>query len=347
MERELPSQRLRVYLSKYAFEVIQEDGRSFPTPISADSCMNLVFSHYYADAAASIDTVLEREAYFLRKSLEDLLPAQERNAVVHRLVERRRQKLLEDKPCYPKEEQRNIRLTNQNFRLLYGSDFAPKTAEERNYRRPAHYFKAVLEEYARLPSGKRERILCADQVKIMEEAIRDKRLLEVVSAGRTYRIRPYAVATDTYDLHCYLAGYSAELGSEKELIASFRITRLTEVTPLTLLGGALKDYEKDEIRKRIQDVGIQYLLGTEESICVRLSSLGEKMFRQRLYARPVVKEVKEDTYSFQCTQRQAFLYFFTFTGEAEVLSPPELREMMREAYQKGLSQYWSEEETSL
>ena len=87
-------------------------------------------------------------------------------------------------------------------------------------------------------------------------------------------------------------------------------------------------------------VSATYLLGEETKVVVKLSEKGERLLKTILNSKPVKTEkVGEGLYHFFCSEEQAYNYFFSFSAEAEILSPPALREKLKLSYQSGLKNY--------
>ena len=68
---------------------------------------------------------------------------------------------------------------------------------------------------------------------------------------------------------------------------------------------------------------------------------GKQSYQKRLYSRPKKLESfsTDDIYVFDCTQLQAYNYFFSFGSEVEIISPDELRNKFQEELKKALKQY--------
>jgi hypothetical protein len=256
--------------------------------------------------------------------------------VLYALLEEYRRELQRKQEAWPQGDSVTFRLNNQNFTMLYED-----RAESDNYDAPSKYLKALLEEYARLSPCERERICFAGEIeRVIEPAIAAGYPLEAMLSGKKCFIRPYAVTADAYGAHMYLIGYSRREGDGEEMIASFRISRLEKLR----LGkrsqrGKLTREEARDIEKKLRRTGVQYLVGQESEILLRLTEAGQREFTQRSYMRPNPDSVEGDLYRFSCTERQIRNYFFSFGRDVQILEPESLRREFLEGYRQALAVY--------
>ena len=72
----------------------------------------------------------------------------------------------------------------------------------------------------------------------------------------------------------------------------------------------------------------------EPLIGAKKKEKGTQTFLKKLHSRPVKNEEKstEYEYVFDCSELQAYNYFFSFGADAEILSPPSLRQKFADSY---------------
>ena len=98
--------------------------------------------------------------------------------------------------------------------------------------------------------------------------------------------------------------------------------------------------EIKELEKNILERSPSFLLGEKEKIHVRLTEAGKKLYRTKLNYRPQKdSDSTENEYIFSCTEQQAYVYFFAFGADAEIISPISLRERMKAAYKNAYEHY--------
>lgn len=320
----------RVNLSSLARSVIEIDQSVFDEGGSLSGFLNRIITAFRDKAEASIDLAAEDRH---RQFLADGYSAQ----VAQRLTEDYRRRLQQKTQTYPQGDSLMFRLNNYNFDILY-----EQGAESTTYSAPSKYLKALLEEYARLSPSERERVYfaqCIDQ--ILQPALDAGYPLEFQINGKTHRVRPHSIMADPFNSHLYLTGFSrqADLPGERESIASFRISRIQKPKFRRQHGGRLNSDEKRQIEKQLQLLGVQFLVGAQDHILVRLTPKGKQAFLQRSYMRPMPESIEGDVYHFCCSPMQIRNYFLTFGKEAQILSPASLRKEFLKIYRDAAKAY--------
>lgn len=316
----------RLNLSSLAHSVVEMDRSVFDEKGTLSGFLNRVITAFREQADASIDVAVEDRRDLLEEKGYD-------DAMVERLSEEYRLQLQQKKEAYPQGDSVTFRLNNQNFDLLY-----EQRAEERNYASPGKYLKALVEEYARLSPSEREGIFFARQIEALQTAIDADYCLQVALSGNLFTLRPYKVMADPFNSHLYLVGLSRKQDSDREVIASLRITRLEQVKVRRQKGRLTAD-ERRQIEEKLRRTGVQYLVGDIQPITLRLTAQGRRDFLQRSYMRPLPDKIEQDIYHFSCTPLQIRNYFLPFGKEVEILSPDHLRQEFIDTYQQALSLY--------
>lgn len=305
----------RVNLSSLARLVIDIDQNVFDEGGSLSGFLNRIITSFRETAEASIDlAVAERFQILLKDGYKQ--------DVAEKLSGEYRNRLMAKMQAYPQGDSLMFRLNNHNFDILY-----EQRAESTAYSAPSKYLKALLEEYARLSPSEREGVYYSQMIsQTIQPALDGGFLLDVKMGGKQFWIRPHSLMADPFNSHLYLVGYArrTDKTSSEELIASFRITRLEQVK-MKRQSGRLTIDERRQVEKQLQQVGVQYLVGVQDHIKVRLTEFGRKAFMQRSYMRPIPERVEGDVYHFHCAPMQIRNYFLTFGKEAEILEPASLR----------------------
>lgn len=331
-------QKQRVNLSGLAMSVLDSDCELFGAPARA-GFYNRIIAAFFDTAKASIDAATARYT----ADLKTALPADIDETVLKALEAHYRDQLRAEMDAYPQGESVIFRLNNDNYRRLY-DDFDEQLAECDNYSSVSKYLKALLEEYARLSPAERERVYYSELIEhTIQPAIDAGYALEVATGPNRFMVTPYAVLSDMYGAHLYLAGISRPMNDPDApaVIASFRVSRLEKARyRKSARHRRLTADDKREIEKKLREVGVQYLLGNREIIRLRLTPRGMQSYMQRSYMRPYADDMTKDgVCTFSCTPRQIENYFIPFGGDAEVLEPAYLRERFREAYEAACAVY--------
>lgn len=320
----------RINLSSLARSVVDMDKSMFEPDGSLSGFLNRIITAFRDKAEASIDAMTEERRRQL--SAGGYPPA-----ITKRLVEEYRRQLQTKQEAYPQGDSLMFRLNNHNFDILY-----EQRAESTAYAAPSKYLKALLEEYARLSPSERERVYYSTTIEeVFQPAIDAGLWVDAQINGRRYWIKPHSVMADPFNSHLYLVGMARRVDkpSDKEVIVSFRISRVAAAKLRRQPGGRLTAEEKRQIEKRLQQVGVQYLIGAQDNIAVRLTPAGRQSFLQRSYMRPLPRQVEGDVYHFSCSPIQIRNYFLSFGKDAEVLEPAFLRQEFADAYRDAVAIY--------
>lgn len=332
-------------LSTYAFEVIQNDIRSFMEKPSLSGFINKVLEEYIEIAEASISRAYGKKMDDLSDMLRDIPNSDDKEKIINILSEKYRDDLISISNNYPREQYVKFRLNKHNFNLLFEND----CPEEQYYDSQGKYIKAIVEEYSRKTPLEREAIFFCDRIAYIQSCIDSGNLLRINSRNNwTYEVKPYRIQSDTSALYHYLIGIASSPADRDKApkIASFRISFLREISmrPKSYKSGRITNEEKELIEKQVQSKGVQFLLGENQEIRVRLSNKGKKMYDTQLHLRPITSRVDADgTYVFFCTPSQIEYYFFKFGSDAEILFPEELRIRFQNKYKDALNKYTDKE----
>lgn len=345
----IPPLQHRINLSPIAENVLESDRLSFAQDgkaIKDQVIRNVIISNFYKEADASVERRLIQYGQELSDLFATLDPSNRFN-VKRELINKREKALIEKANRYNKDKttSRQLNLNRDNYAYFAcgeEDDEGEICAEDEHYKSLSQYLKSLIEEYARLPYVKREEIYFKTRFQIIGQAIEHKRQLKVtVSNGKRYFVYPYKICTDPLATANYLVGYSKPVDQENEklILASFRISAFKDIKN-TKKTAYLTIEQKNELEHYIKMRGVQFLAWNEDEIRVRLTDSGHQKYSRQLNLRPSVAKAEEDgTLIFNCTQSQAEFYFFKFGEDAEILSPPELREKFAELYRRAAERY--------
>lgn len=336
----LTEQKLQFRLSSLASEVLKDDMFTFRGLIQdkiPSSFLNEVFVAYYRDADASIDIRCQE----LSRTLADEGLSEK---YIRILCERLKGKTLDVVKKYPSESSVRIYVQDKVMNHLTGEKQLPggyPCQEETNYTRIGLYFKAVVEEYARLPYVKRESVFQREIIRAIEAVLsRPTKRCAIklhLRNGKEHLVIPYRIMTDNQSIYQYLVALPCVEGAQW---MSFRISNIISVDEYETVSGFLSKDRQDKADKAVRDRGVQFLSAELANVRVRLTDNGIKKYRTQLHLRPKYESIEEKyVYSFQCTEAQAEFYFFKFGADAEILEPAHLAEKFRRMYQRAYQLY--------
>lgn len=353
--------RVRVPLSKEAHMIMEEDMKIFSIK-KPSQFINIIIQNFHNDAKSSLSNYLSqvREKYeeiFKDAALDessrrisiDHIMAHERAKTekeVNRLKKLDEYKITNgDKKTIPVHCLYYISKDN----ILYLNSFEDETFYDE---KPGSYIKCLVEEYIRLPFIKRARIIKREIFQAVEYACHLNEILKISTniPGRskptTFLVYPYKIVPDPMNTQEYLACYTYEDRDlpQNKITASFSMARLA-MPQRTGKTAELSSDDKKRIEKDISELTAAYLLGNPEKIQVALTPRGKEYYQSRLYARPTCIKLEklfpaqDDIYTFNCSEYQAYHYFFSFGAEAKIIRPLSLYEKMKAAYQNASDKY--------
>lgn len=345
-----------INLTSYAESILKEDLELFAPEQTATGFLNDIIERYSDIADASIHSAILRQRARLAHALDQNLSlsaelTDEQKERITKLLDSEIEYRLRDKgSLFNPGRTFTFRLNNRNYEHFF-NDVSLDWPDADYYNGYfSRYLKAVVEEYCQLPLFRREEIYFQEFIETIESAIASARVIRVemfspLTGRETWDVRPFGIYPNASHLYHYLIGKSVEAGGlrKDEKIASIRLCRIRKLTVLskkTSRSGMLSAAEKKEIRQKISSNTVDFLIGEEEEIIVRLSKIGEKIYRNTLFLRPFLHQIDESGYHhFHCTRMQARQYFIRFGAEAEIISPTDLREEFADMYRKALDLY--------
>ena len=340
------NKKQRLNLSIYAEEILKNDKTAFNRR-SKNGFLNEVLGCYKDKAEASISIRLhsfenEMRIFLERKGLQNELA----ESIVEEMVLWKKEQLENAKKERSKKKDLRKKDSKREFEFItlqIGSlDYLNECEEEKYYASCSEYIKNLLEEYARLPYIEREEVIFSEYIKEINAAIKNGNQVKITTMpGKDYQVAPYEIMQDPLATSNYLVGYCIPEGESKakKYPCSFKICTMKKVKERRSMRAGLTEADKDNLRKAIARRGVQFLLGEETEIKVRLSQEGCRKYRSFINLRPLVESVDGDIYTFHCTEKQAEAYFFKFGKDAEIIVPGTLRNKMLNAYKNAILKY--------
>ena len=327
-------------LSTLAYDVVLSDMFSFGEE-KLSGFINTIFEYYSPIAEASIAQTLNRLSGTLSKSMSEV-PGDERTKkrVLERLILQKKKSLIEKTLSY--ESGRSFKFWLNKKNLEYLSEPNSECSENLYYAKRGRYIKSVIEEYARLPYVAREKIYFSPFVAEIQRAIHEERQLRLVTDKNViYSVYPYEVLSDPLSTANYLVGYCTryEYPEDEKRPCSFKISALKSVRLEKSKSAFLKNSTWEQLAQTISSRGVQFMVGNEAEIHVKLTEAGVNKYRRQTHLRPPLVREQDGTYIFQCTTAQAEFYFFKFGRDAEVLLPAELRARFKSMYEAAANIY--------
>ena len=337
-------QKIRIALSQRAYNVMQDDMSVFGINTTA-TFINNVMENYRDDSMASLSNYLEQIRNDLYKEIDDAnVDKASKDTLIDHIFLIRKENTIQKLRELMKEKSYSklYHINNNNIEYLKCDCNDEKFYKER----PGLYIKCILEEYSRLPFIEREKIYRKKIFDKVSSACENNIAMKVTVYYRDERkvlnVYPYKIIPDSMNTQLYLACYTFEQGqtSKDKKDASFSMARIPD--PILLKQKAfLSKEEQRKIEEDIERLSVNYLLGEESEIHVKLTAKGRKTYHNYIISRPTKDEAlsSEDEYVFHCSENHAFNYFYSFGDNAEIISPDSLRNRMIESHKKALDMY--------
>ena len=321
-------------LSMTAYDVVQNDMFAFNEE-KLSGFINRIFENYYPEANASISRTLNKLYGNLSKLFLNIRGDEKtKDVTIKTMLESRKKEIETKNASYENGKSFKFWLNTKN--LCYLTETDSECEEDLYYSSRGKYIKCVIEEYSRLSYIEREKIYYNNWVKSINEAIKSENQLRIATKdNKIYSVYPYDLLCDPLSTANYLIGYCKRYGfAEDELKpCSFRLSALDAVKVEKSKSAFLKASERTNLAKVIASRGVQFMVGKEAEILVKLTEEGLRKYQRQSHLRPILVEKKSDNvFLFQCTTAQAEFYFFKFGKDAEILSPSFLRSKFFEMY---------------
>lgn len=348
--------RIYINLSEYAQSIIEDDMRSFlpkkpKKEMTESSFINTIFKNYRDAANASISIRKQEYAEQLKQQLYDNSSSQKETIIVQ-LSDYYANTLFEETKMYKKGKSKKYKLQTENLEYLMDEDCTEDIYYKINERDSIPlYLKAIIEEYCYKTYVERERIYYKDIIDKIKQAIpgktgknkTDRKMLSLqLDNNEQIKIKPYDITPNSIQSYNYLVGYAVYPSSPNypnEYPISIRLSRIYNVKSLGT-SAFISAQKKAELVNLIKTRDIAFLSTREESFTVRLTDYGIKKYNSIHHMRPMyIEKIDEHTYTFRCPKNQFQFYFFKFGSDAEVLSPPDVREQFKTMYLNALDIY--------
>ena len=327
-------------LSTFAYEVILSDMFTFGEE-RLSGFINTVFEYYRPIAEASISRTLNLLNGELAKHISDISGDEKtKKRVLEKLVSQKKDSLIKKAESYESGKTFKFWLNKSN--LDYLSEPSSECSEDKYYSRRGKYIKSVLEEYARLPYIEREKIYFSPFMAEIQNAIHEERQLRIMTDKDViYSVYPYKILSDPLSTANYLVGYCTRYDNseDEKRPCSFKISALKSVRLEKSKSAFLKNSLWKQLSQTISSHGVQFLVGNEAEIHVKLTKIGVYKYRRHTHLRPPLLRTENDVYVFQCTTAQAEYYFFKFGKDAKIILPIELRNKFMKMYEDAASEY--------
>jgi len=348
-----PEQRQHINLSQYAYDVVRNDSINFLGGINISGFINIIIENSkdesFDDLALIEEERILAELSEYSKSSSRFSATESELKAIRKIAAAHKNHILNSFKKYPKDKTLKIRLNNKSHNELY-----PENTEWYGTKygiSQGEYIKILVENYSRKTYYERECIIYKDRIEELHKNLSsiesEKRILSVaMKDGRKFNCKLYKLSEEHETHYHYLVGLFAKEKTSDYIIASFRLSRISEIKPhsRSFGSGKVTQNEKKRIESRIKNSSIPYLVGEPTEYVIKLSPLGMIMYDYNYSRRPVYEDIEDNhdgtfTMIIKATERQIKNYFFAFGKEALILSPDNMKEWMVQKYTDATNYY--------
>lgn len=323
-------EKIKVNLSYNVYNLLQKDMEDFRFHLKNDSPNKNLF---YNTIIKNMVDEHKKESEIVRNKLSNILNNHIKSKEIFNDV-------LEEI-----EELYNYRIEDKTNRSHgYYISFRPSKKYEEIYEEIenyelknntiSNYYRNLFNDYARLPQDERERIVFKDELKLIESAIANKKIINIKLNNNSLEFFPYEIVRTNDELYNYLIGGIRKNGRLHCLsLHLFKCNQMIK-TKNTF------EFTKDE-KKHLDEILIYGPREVERRTVlskIKLTPKGIKKYKSMYLNRPIPINIEDNIYTFNCSQENLFIYFCRFGIDAEILEPQNLKGRIiafhRRAYNK-------------
>ncbi|WP_426709746.1 WYL domain-containing protein [Cetobacterium sp. SF1] len=217
------------------------------------------------------------------------------------------------------------------FNLNKGNDeLYDVILKEHGVQNEAEFFRDLFFQYLDNPRYIREKILFSENFTKIDEAIKGKRKLNIKYNREIRSIHPYFIKNDLGEDRSYLFCFC-------EVNNDYRNYRIANISKVTLSKNFIEEFDKEYIKN--VEKNFDPFLSYGKEVVVKMNENSKKIYEVAILNRPKVLKKEEDTWTFQCTNKLAKIYFPQFLHEIEIMYPLELREWFKKNFEKTAKLY--------
>jgi len=324
-------EKIKVNLSYNVYNLLQKDMEDFKYQIK-DGTPNK--NAFYNTIVKNMVEIHKKESEIVREKLSDILNNHiKSNKVFNEVLE-------------SIEALYNYRIEDKTNRSHgYYISFRPSKKIEYIYdeieqyelkdNTISNYFRNLFNDYARLPQDERERIIFKDELKTVEQAIKNNKILNIKLNNYNMELMPYVIVRTNDELYNYVIG-GLKKGETFRLV-SLHLYKCTNM----IKSKKTFEFNNEEIKTIEQAIthGPREIERRTVIAKIKLTKNGIKKYKSMYLNRPIPIEINDDIYTFNCSHDNLFLYFSRFGIDAEILEPDNLRGQIIAFHRKAYNKY--------
>ena len=194
----------------------------------------------------------------------------------------------------------------------------------------AEYFRKLFNIYVSKSKYQRELFIFESNVRIILEAIKQRKKIEIKYLRKLLKIAPYFIHAEDRGEENFLFCYD-------EIEKEYKNLKLKEVEIISIIDETF--IIKDEKYVKILKKNFSPFLEKEYIIKVKFTEKGKSLLKSLTNYRPKFLKKEDEIYLFKASKENTKLYFRQFAKEVEILEPIELRQEIKNEILEILSLY--------
>lgn len=201
---------------------------------------------------------------------------------------------------------------------------------EHNVENEAEFFRNLFLKYINNPRYVREEILFSETFEKINQAMKEKRKLNIKYSGEIRTVNPYFIKVASGEDRAYLFTYC-----EKNL--DYRNYRIANIESISLSKNEI-EYKDREYIENVER-NFDPFLSFGKRVTIKIDEEGRKLFERVIVNRPKILKKEGDVWTLECANRLAKIYFPQFLSHIEIVEPLRLREWFQKELKKSLERY--------
>ncbi|MBQ0066052.1 MAG: WYL domain-containing protein [Firmicutes bacterium] len=323
-------------LDKNTNERISEDLMAFMPHSKKSSFISHVIIHYFDDYIQKYDTLKDVILNAIKKEDANYpLDRIQMENVVWTIMEHIERNKYSVQKKEKKEVKINIRIGKANGEDLENIiEHTPPGSDV------SSFLRSILISYLSLPKNEREKIVYADLIKKIENAIKNDYKIRFQTNYKKYIASPMEISASREQLYNYLIFES----DDRKKIQNIHIKNIKSL----YVTREKREFSKDFpiYLEKMKRNGVQFVINSNIIYKLRLSSTGINIFNASYLERPEPlpqSNLEEGILYLDCSYFQLQRYFAPFYEHVQIIEPKEQAEQLQTKLQSTLDQYKKEE----
>lgn len=199
----------------------------------------------------------------------------------------------------------------------------------------SNYYRNIFNHYAKLPQDERERIIFKDEIKIIENSIKNNKYLNVKLNGNNFEFIPYILTRTNDELYNYIIGCVKKDNNIRAFsLHLYKCQQIIKTNKKYILNQEDINKLEQEIVRGPRNVERRTVISK-----IKFSDRGKSLFKKLYLNRPTPFKIEDDIYYFNDSQDELYRYFLRFGNTVEIIEPLNFRNQMKKTFKHAYNNY--------